>query len=394
MPGKAKREEQRVVIKFLTAAGKKPAQCHRELEAVFGPDVMSVAQVGVWHCRFRGGDVSVKDKQRTGRPPSVNTPANRDAIRTALDEDRRRSVRKLSVATGVNRNTVHKVIRKNFTMTKVAPKFVPRVLTPAMKQSRMEMCQLNLDLFREDPALLSKIVTGDESYFSLFEMEPKCDSMQWKTSQEPRPTKALRNRSEKKAMLTCFFDENGSILAEFKPRGVTVTAENYCVLLKTLKERIRKKRPQLWLRSDPGDKKSDRTFYLHHDNASPHTAVPTLAFMGESGIRMISHPAYSPDLAPCDYFLFPYLKRQLRGKRFRTIQEMQTAVKKLLKDTPQQIFQKAILDLPIRWRKCVMSSSDYFEGRHIGGDLHIEEYSASEEEEGATQSEADLDSDV
>ncbi len=364
MPGKSKCEEQRVVIKFLTASGKRPKECYRELEAVFGADAMSVAQVGVWHRRFRGGDMSVKDKVRSGRPASVNTPGNRDKNRTALNQDRRKSVRQLQQDTQVNRGTIHRIIKKDFTMTKVAPKFVPRVLTQEMKQSRMTMCQQNLDLFREDPALLSKVVTGDESYFSLFDMEPKCDSMQWKTSEEPRPTKALRSRSERKAMLTLFFDESGAVLSEFKPPGLRVTAENYVELLKTLKERIRKKRPQLWARSDPQDAASDRTFYLHHDNASPHTATDTLAFIGESGIRMLAHPPYSPDLAPCDFFLFPYLKRKLRGQRFANLDEMQKAVQQMICKTPKQVFQNAILQLPIRWKKCLLASGEYFEGRH------------------------------
>ncbi len=214
-------------------------------------------------------------------------------------------MRILSAKTGVNRSTVHKIIKKGFSMTKVAPKFVPQVLTPEMRRTRVDFCQQNLDLFAQDPALLSKVVTGDESYFALFDIETKVESMQWKTAQEPRPQKALRSRSEKKSMLTCFFDENGWILAEFKEPGTTVTAETYVELLKRLKERLRRKRPQLWARRTE-DPHSSRILYLHHDNASPHTAVPTLALLGELDIEMIAHLPYSPDLAPCDFFCSPF----------------------------------------------------------------------------------------
>ncbi len=265
-------------------------------------------------------------------------------------------------------------------MSKVAPKFVPRVLTPELKRTRVDFCTQNLELFREDPALLSKVVTGDESYFSVFELETKQETMQWKTAQEPRPKKALHNRSERKSMITCFFDENGSILAEFRPPGDAVTSENYIQLLKRLKECVRRKCPELWARSNPDDPTSDRTLYLHHDNTSPHTATPTLAFIGESGLRMLAHPPYSPDLAPCDYFLFPFLKSKLRGRRFRNVQELQQGVLDLLKQTPKKTFQDAILQLPVRWRKCVLASGDYFEGDHIGGNLEVVELSDSQEE--------------
>lgn len=290
MPGMKRREEQCVVLKFLCASGKRPIECHRELVSVFGNDVMSKAQVGVWHHRFRGGDIDVKDKKRSGRPASVNTEAQRHVLRTALDQDRCASIWSLSSQTGINCGTVHKIIKKSFTMKKVAPKFVPRMLTDEMKRSRVTMCQQNLDLFQEDPALLSKVVTGDESYFSVFDVETKLSSMQWKTPEEPCPSKALRSRSEHKTMLTCFFDEQGSILNEFRKPGDPVTADTYCTLLKVLKERIRKKHPMLWARSDPDDPTSDHMFFLHHDNASPHTAVPTLALIGESNIRMLAHP--------------------------------------------------------------------------------------------------------
>ena len=40
------------------------------------------------------------------------------------------------------------------------------------------------------------------------------------------------------------------------------------------------------------------------------------------GIRTVPQPPYSPDLAPCDFWLFP----KLRGCRYETIEEMKEAV--------------------------------------------------------------------
>ena len=74
-----------MVIKFLCASRKTPGQCHKNLVDVYGLDSMSRAQVGVWHRRFQGGDTSVKDKPRSGRPASVNTEANRTRLRANLD---------------------------------------------------------------------------------------------------------------------------------------------------------------------------------------------------------------------------------------------------------------------------------------------------------------------
>jgi len=37
---------------------------------------------------------------------------------------------------------------------------------------------------------------------------------------------------------------------------------------------------------------------------------------------LLPYPAYSPDLAPCDYFLFPNLKKWFGGKRFTTREQL------------------------------------------------------------------------
>jgi hypothetical protein len=42
--------------------------------------------------------------------------------------------------------------------------------------------------------------------------------------------------------------------------------------------------------------------------------------------EVLKHPAYSPDLAPSDYYLFPNLKKYLKGRQFFSIEEATSAV--------------------------------------------------------------------
>lgn len=109
-------------------------------------------------------------------------------------------------------------------------------------------------------------------------------------------------------MLTVFFDQEGIIFSEFLEKGGTVTAERFIVTLSKMKEAIRRKRPRLWAPSPSGDR---HTFILQMDNASPHTAFDTAKKLEEWGINILAHPPNSPDLAPCDYALFPKLKEPL-----------------------------------------------------------------------------------
>ena len=53
------------------------------------------------------------------------------------------------------------------------------------------------------------------------------------------------------------------------------------------------------------------------------------------GIKTVPQPPYSPDLAPCDFWLFQKLKENLRGCCYETIEEMKEAVAKVI-DTPTQ----------------------------------------------------------
>jgi hypothetical protein len=40
-------------------------------------------------------------------------------------------------------------------------------------------------------------------------------------------------------------------------------------------------------------------------------------------MAVFPHPSYSPDLAPCDFFLFPKMKLKLKGCWFDNIEEIQ-----------------------------------------------------------------------
>ena len=63
------------------------------------------------------------------------------------------------------------------------------------------------------------------------------------------------------------------------------------------------------------------SFTLHHDNAPAHTAAATKEFLASEGAQLMSHSPCSPDLAPCDFFLFPHVKKQLRGTRYDSPQD-------------------------------------------------------------------------
>ena len=69
---------------------------------------------------------------------------------------------------------------------------------------------------------------------------------------------------------------------------------------------------QAWCKPRP--RTDESCLLLHHDNAREDTTAVTLDFVAASDVHLVTHPLYSPDLAPCDWFMFPSVKWQLKGK--------------------------------------------------------------------------------
>ena len=74
-------------------------------------------------------------------------------------------------------------------------------------------------------------------------------------------------------------------------------------------------------------------------------------------IKSVPHLPYSPDLASCDFWLFP----KLRGCRYETIEEMKEAVTKVIDTLTQEDFHGAFQKLLERY-KCIAARGGYFEG--------------------------------
>ena len=76
------------------------------------------------------------------------------------------------------------------------------------------------------------------------------------------------------------------------------------------------------------------------------------------GIKTVPHRPYSPDLAPCDFWLFP----KLRGCHYETIEEMKEAVTKIIDMLTPEEFHGAFQKLLERYNKCIAAGDHYFEG--------------------------------
>ena len=75
-------------------------------------------------------------------------------------------------------------------------------------------------------------------------------------------------------------------------------------------------------------------------------------------VKTVPQSPYSPDLAPCDFWLFP----KLRGCHYETIEEMKEAVTIVIDKLTQEDFHGAFKKLLERYSTCITAGGDYFEG--------------------------------
>jgi len=152
-----------------------------------------------------------------------------------------------------------------------------------------------------------------------------------------------------KTMLICFFDSQGVVHKEFVPQGQTVNKHYYREVLERLRKRVHRVWPEI----------AD-TWMLHHDNAPCHTAISVNEFLAEKGISVVLQPPYSPDLSPCDFFLFPKLKFHLKGCHLGTVDNIQK-----VRALPHEDFQHCYREWEQCLQQCVASQGNYFEGDNV-----------------------------
>ena len=158
------------------------------------------------------------------------------------------------------------------------------------------------------------------------------------------------SKSKVKSMLIAFFDSRGVVHKDFVPPGQTVNAAFYVEMLKRLKKRVARIRPEI-----------ANTWVLHHDNTPSHASLLVREFLAKGTVATLRQPPYSPDLALSDFFLFPWLKSSLKGHHFGTVENVQAAVTNALKEIPVQDFQASYDAWQNRWQRCIDVQGCYFE---------------------------------
>ena len=135
-------------------------------------------------------------------------------------------------------------------------------------------------------------------------------------------------------MATVFWDTKGVILLDILPKKRTITGAYYVNLLDQLRDAIGEKRRG----------NLTKCVLLQLDNARVHTCKVVMDALERNGYELIPHSAYSPDLAPSDFFLFPNLKKDIRGRHFCLEVEIVAAVEEWFNGKDLVFFTSGVVE--------------------------------------------------
>lgn len=342
----------RAIIFHFAKKGLNASQIKKELVAVHRDEAPAYSTVTKWAAHWRNGVTSIFDAPRSGRPCDAVTSQTVLRVRKIINNDRRLTLEQVSNMTKISKGSVYTIVNKELGLSKLSARWVPKMLTKEMMCSRLEISEQNLQEMRKNKSkFFDRIVTQDETWVHHFDPESKEQSKEWKEKGSPAPRKFKKVRRCGKVMASIFWDVKGILMIDYLEKGKTINGKYYADLLVKLREAIKEKRRG----------KLSKTPLLLQDNASVHTAQIAVASAHNCGFQLLDHPAYSPDLAPSDFYLFPTIKRELRGKIFDSDDEVIDAVEDILGEKDEEFFKNGIYKLEDRWTRCVEKDGDYVE---------------------------------
>ncbi|KAG5342640.1 SETMR methyltransferase, partial [Acromyrmex charruanus] len=190
--------DQRICIKFCVKNKIKCADAFRMLTVAYGEATLDRSNVYRWYKMFSEGREDVNDEERAGRPSTSTTDENIDEVKKIVLANRRITVREVAEDLNISIGSCHSIFTNDLGMRRVVAKFVPKLPNFDQKQHRINIAKELLDSVRDDPNVLQRVITGDESWVYGYDVETKAQSSQWKLPHEPRSKKVRQVRSNVK----------------------------------------------------------------------------------------------------------------------------------------------------------------------------------------------------
>jgi histone-lysine N-methyltransferase SETMAR len=185
-----------------------------------------------------------------------------------------------------------------------ASRWIRHRLSDAQKADRVELSQHMLEMMQGlGPKQQKYLITGDESWIYWDNQHRGM----WARDRDELPPKMKRTISSKTTMVSAYFSPCGFVSVEFLPMRQKYNSPLFTeTVLPSIEKKLAECRPKL----------GTAAAHLHVSKAQRHASRMSIEKIEELGFILVPLPPYFPDFAPCDFFLFGYLKERLDGKHF------------------------------------------------------------------------------
>ena len=286
---------------------------------------------------------------RTGNV--TNVEENIEAIKQYLNAHQgQASIREISSAVQVSRSSVHRILQsENLHPYKCVE---VQALSDQTKAQRVEFCNLMLCKLEDDPAYHHRIIFTDETSVG----EPRLNHQNDRVWSESQPYEFREHRRlRKKAMAFSGMNYHLGVLPVYWLDS-TLNALTYIELLQT------EVTPHLL--SVTGEDELRSYYIWQQDGAPAHISWPSVVHLYQTYDNIISKnsdipwPPYSPDLNPCDYYLWSKAKEEYLSSP--NIQVHKIAFENAMSDISLEECQNAIDAFPRRLQLCLGAEGGHF----------------------------------
>ena len=338
------KEHIRSFIMICSYLGEPVSLIEEKLNILFPVNPPKKTSIYKWANAVNNGRISFEDAPRAGRPVEHTDLCK--IVQEIIEAEPFQSVRSISSQLGVNRETVRLILTNELHLHKFKCKWIPYTLTPQRMRDRV-LCATDMVRKLKNWSVLENTVTGDEAWFFF---DNPADG-QWAKSADEVQRNVNRTIQSKKVMLTILWGLNDFYVVEALPGSQKFDSEYFSSLLEMLKKKYY---------SSKKKKKIDEV-YLHLDNAKVHTSMTTVAKAKELGFKILKHPSYSPDIAPSDFFLFGYIKDQLKNTKFETVDELIEEIHKILSQITYEMRKSVFEHWVERLEEVITKEGGYIE---------------------------------
>ncbi|KAF7272963.1 hypothetical protein GWI33_014291 [Rhynchophorus ferrugineus] len=154
------KKEFRVLIKYCLLKGKNTVEAKTWLDAEFPDTAPGESTIEDWHAKFRCGEMSTEDGERSGRPKKFVSDHNIKKIHKIILNGRKLKLSEIADTLKISIERVHHIIQEYLGMRKLCAKWVLRELTFDQKQRRVDDSEQCLKIIKKARVFASMCYNG------------------------------------------------------------------------------------------------------------------------------------------------------------------------------------------------------------------------------------------